>query len=142
MKLYSACVNKIHFSFPSERLTAMIKWGSSLNPINISLMWMPSCMTNSDSLRFRILLKHVWQKCRIFQLQPLKIIQSQIMKLEFDFECPRCKRKSQMKVEEIVPSRRKKCPRCGADIEFSGDDGRKMQRAFDDFEKSMKNMFR
>lgn len=64
------------------------------------------------------------------------------MKLETDVECPGCKRKIKIKIEEMVPGKKKKCPNCNAEISFTGDDGRKTQRAVDDFEKNLKNMFK
>jgi len=64
------------------------------------------------------------------------------MKLEADIECPGCKRKIKVKVVDMRPGRTKNCPRCRAEISFTGDDGRKAQKAIDDLEKSLKNMFK
>lgn len=61
------------------------------------------------------------------------------MKLEADIKCPKCSRTLKIKVAEMHPGRKKKCL-CGAVIEFSGDDGRKAQRALDDLEKSFKRL--
>lgn len=64
------------------------------------------------------------------------------MDLEADINCPGCKRKIKIKVKEMVPGRNKTCSYCRAEIQFSGDDGRKAQKALDDFEKTLKNCFR
>lgn len=64
------------------------------------------------------------------------------MDLAFDIECPGCKRKISIKAKEMVPGRKKICPNCKAEITFSGDDGRKAQKALDNLEKSMKNLFK
>jgi transcription elongation factor Elf1 len=60
--------------------------------------------------------------------------------LETDFECPNCKRKITIKVKEMVPGQTKNCPSCGLVIRFSGDDGRKVQRALDDLQKTLKRL--
>jgi transcription initiation factor IIE alpha subunit len=62
------------------------------------------------------------------------------MKLEFDLECPNCKRKMAQKVEAMRPGSSTRCPGCGAEIRFSGDDGRRAQKALDDLTKSLKNL--
>lgn len=64
------------------------------------------------------------------------------MKLEAEVECPGCKRKVKVKLEDVRPGRKKDCPSCSAEISFTGDDGRKAQKAIDDFEKSIKKMFK
>lgn len=64
------------------------------------------------------------------------------MKLETEIECPNCKRKIKIKVEEIVPNKSKNCNWCKAEIKFTGDDGRKAQKSLDDFEKSLKKLFK
>ncbi|MGI2151229.1 hypothetical protein ACRN97_21895 [Shewanella baltica] len=64
------------------------------------------------------------------------------MKLEVDVECPGCKRTMKVKVEDMRPGRKKICSSCKAEISFTGDDGRKAQKVMDDFEKSLKNMFK
>ncbi len=64
------------------------------------------------------------------------------MKLEVDVECPSCKRKMKVKVQDMRPGKKKNCPSCRAEISFTGDDGRKAQKAIDDFEKSLKKMFK
>ena len=63
------------------------------------------------------------------------------MDLSTDIECPNCKKKIQIKIKEMVPGRKKSCPKCRTEIKFTGDDGRKAQKALDDLEKSMKNLF-
>jgi len=64
------------------------------------------------------------------------------MKLEVDVECHSCKRKMKVKVEDMRPGRKKNCPSCRAEISFTGNDGRKAKKAIDDFEKSIKKMFK
>ena len=62
--------------------------------------------------------------------------------LDTNFECPNCKRKIKIKVKEMVPGLSKNCPSCGLVIRFSGDDGRKVQRALDDIYKTLKRLGR
>lgn len=64
------------------------------------------------------------------------------MKLETDVECPNCKTKIKIKIEEMVPGRSKLCPGCKSEIDFTGDDAREAQRAVNDLEKTLKNMFK
>lgn len=64
------------------------------------------------------------------------------MKLETEIECPNCKRKIKIKVEEMVPNKSKVCTWCKSTINFTGDDGRKVQKSLDDLEKSLKKMFK
>jgi hypothetical protein len=59
------------------------------------------------------------------------------MDLEFDFECPNCGRTMKIKAKEMYPGNTKTCI-CGYEIQFDGDDGRKAQRAWDDFERTIK----
>jgi len=47
-----------------------------------------------------------------------------------------------IKVEDIRPGGKKNCPSCRAEISFTGDDGRKAQKAMDDLEKTIKNIFK
>ena len=62
------------------------------------------------------------------------------MDLEFDLTCPKCKRKSKQKVKQMIPGASRSCPYCGTVFQFTGDDGRKAQKALDDLEKTIKNM--
>jgi hypothetical protein len=64
------------------------------------------------------------------------------MKLETEVQCPSCKRKIKIKAEEMIPGKKKTCPSCCAEITFSGDDGRKIQKAIDDLEKNIKKTFK
>lgn len=64
------------------------------------------------------------------------------MKLEVDIECPGCKRKLKIKVENMRPGQKMRCLSCNSEIRFSGDNGRKAQRAIDDFEETLKKMFK
>jgi hypothetical protein len=61
------------------------------------------------------------------------------MDLEHDFKCPNCGRTVKIKVREMYPGNSKRCV-CGYEIQFSGDDGRKAQRALDDLERSLKRL--
>jgi hypothetical protein len=45
-------------------------------------------------------------------------------------------------VEEMQPGAQRRCPGCGTSIQFTGDDGRQAQKALDDFERTLKNLFR
>lgn len=61
--------------------------------------------------------------------------------LETDLNCPGCKRAMRIKVKEMVPGTSKRCPfGCGATIKFSGDDGRKLQGALDDLERTFRRL--
>jgi DNA-directed RNA polymerase subunit RPC12/RpoP len=60
------------------------------------------------------------------------------MDLEASIECPNCMRKTKIKVKEMVPGRKKTCSGCGAEFSFTGDDGRKAQKALDDLKKLVK----
>ena len=62
--------------------------------------------------------------------------------LETEISCPSCQRKITIKVKEMVPGQTKNCPSCGLVIRFSGDDGRKAQRALDDLQKTLKSLGR
>lgn len=64
------------------------------------------------------------------------------MKLEVDIECPNCKKKLKTRLDNMRPGQKKRCTQCRSEISFTGDDGRKAQRAIDDFEKSIKKMFK
>jgi hypothetical protein len=63
--------------------------------------------------------------------------------LEANMNCPGCKRAMRIKVKEMVPGTSNRCPfGCGATIKFSGDDGRKMQRAMDGLEQAIRRLGR
>jgi len=64
------------------------------------------------------------------------------MKLESEVQCPSCKRKMRIKAEEMIPGKKKTCPSCREEIAFSGDDGRKVQKAIDDFERDINKTFK
>ena len=61
-------------------------------------------------------------------------------KLAVDVECASCHRKIPMRVEEMVPGRSRRCPSCGVTLKFTGDDGRKAQKALDDLERTLRNL--
>jgi transcription initiation factor IIE alpha subunit len=62
------------------------------------------------------------------------------MKLEFNLECPNCKAKMVQTVEGMRPGAGRTCPKCGAVIRFTGDDGRKAQKALDDLTSTIKRI--
>jgi hypothetical protein len=64
------------------------------------------------------------------------------MDLEAEVTCPGCGKKFKQKIKEMVPGRSRTCPHCRVNIEFSGDDARKAQKALDDFQKSLKKLGR
>ena len=59
--------------------------------------------------------------------------------LEAAISCPNCQRKIKIKIKEMIPGRTRNCPFCGVVIRFSGDDGRKVQNALDDLQKTIKH---
>jgi uncharacterized paraquat-inducible protein A len=64
------------------------------------------------------------------------------MDIETEIACPGCKRKIKIKLKEMIPNRKKNCPSCNTQITFTGDDGRKAQKALDDLQKELKNLFK
>ena len=62
------------------------------------------------------------------------------MELKCEIACPQCDTKQQIRVAEMVPGRERKCSHCNLTIKFSGDDGRKAQKAIDDLERSLKSL--
>lgn len=62
------------------------------------------------------------------------------MKLEIDIECPACGAAFSQKVEKMRPGQTRSCPSCGAEIRFSGDDGRKAQKALDDLKETLSDI--
>jgi len=67
-----------------------------------------------------------------------------VMRLKADLKCPnpKCRRALNLHVDEMVPGRSKTCPHCKTEINFKGDDGRKVQKALDDLEKTLKGLSR
>jgi len=63
-------------------------------------------------------------------------------KLEAEITCPSCKRKFPQRVEDMVPGRSGSCPNCRANIQWTGDDGRKAQKAIDDLKKTIRDLNR
>ena len=59
------------------------------------------------------------------------------MKIEIDIDCPSCNHSFKQKLENLRPGNSCKCPSCGSEINFTGDDASKVQKAIDDLEKSM-----
>lgn len=64
------------------------------------------------------------------------------MKLQVDIICPRCSRRIRQAVGDMRPGRSRDCPGCDTRFQFTGDDGRKTQRALDDLERSVKRLSR
>ena len=62
------------------------------------------------------------------------------MRLKADVNCPGCKKKLELYVDEMVPGTSKACPHCKAKIDFKGDDGRKVQKGLDELEKAFKKL--
>ena len=61
--------------------------------------------------------------------------------LKAKLTCPNCNRSITIKVREMVPGRAKACPHgCGATLNFTGDDGRKVQHALDDLERTIRRL--
>ena len=63
-------------------------------------------------------------------------------KIGFDLECPNCHRKFSIPIQDVHPGNSKHCPYCNILIEFSGDDGRKVQKGIDKLNKSIKKLNR
>ncbi len=61
-------------------------------------------------------------------------------KLEVEISCPKCGRKFKQRVEDMRPGNSRNCPGCGGRIDFTGDDGRKAQKALDDFAKAFRKI--
>ena len=60
--------------------------------------------------------------------------------LEFTIGCPGCKRNLKIKLKEMVPGHSKKCPYCGTNIIFEGDDGRRAQHELDKLNNTIRNL--
>jgi hydrogenase maturation factor HypF (carbamoyltransferase family) len=60
------------------------------------------------------------------------------MKLEVDIKCPNCEKEFKEKLERMRPGMTRSCPHCGNAIKFTGDDVGKIQKAVDDFVRSLK----
>lgn len=61
------------------------------------------------------------------------------MRLEVSIKCPNCGRTYKQQVSGMHPGASRRCS-CGLTIKFTGDDGRKAQKAVDDFERSLKRL--
>lgn len=61
-------------------------------------------------------------------------------KLRAEVKCPSCSRKVTIRVEEMVPGRSRRCPACDTVFKFSGDDGRRVQKALDDLERTLRDL--
>ena len=58
-----------------------------------------------------------------------------------DMNCPNCGRKTKVKVKEMIPGRSKRL-NCGCIVEFTGDDGRKVQHSLDELGRELKTLNR
>lgn len=65
-----------------------------------------------------------------------------MVKLWFDLEYANCHRQFRQDAEEMRPGRSRRCPHCSVTIKFVGDDGREVQRAIDDLERTLKGVSR
>jgi hypothetical protein len=63
--------------------------------------------------------------------------------IETKLRCPKCKRPLALKLRELIPGTTKTCPHgCGATLEFTGDDGRKVQGALDNVSRALQRIGR
>ncbi|KPZ67245.1 hypothetical protein BCU84_19490 [Shewanella sp. 10N.286.51.B7] len=62
------------------------------------------------------------------------------MNIPIDIDCPGCNRSIKLNVNEMVPGKKINCGNCKAEIEFTGDDGRKVQRELDNLERALKKL--
>jgi len=63
-------------------------------------------------------------------------------KIEADIPCSKCGRNFRQRIEDMIPGRTRSCPFCSVEIRFTGDDGRKAQRALDDLERTVRRLGR
>ena len=63
-------------------------------------------------------------------------------KLTVDIACPKCAHKFKYKVEDMKPGSSTKCPSCHAGISFTGQDMSRVQKAFDDLNRTLKRTFK
>ena len=68
------------------------------------------------------------------------------MKLDAAISCPACRNKLTVRLTALYPGNSRVCPRCGARITFTGDDGRvaqrQLDRAMDELERTFRNLNR
>lgn len=64
------------------------------------------------------------------------------MKLDVDINCANCNRKIKVKLAEMNSGKKKICTGCKTEINFTGNGGRKAQKAMDDFDKTLKKLFK
>ena len=62
-------------------------------------------------------------------------------KFETEINCPKCSRAVRVRVEQMYPGGVVRCL-CGAQLNFTGDDGRKTQRAFDELRQTIEKFGR
>lgn len=61
--------------------------------------------------------------------------------LSVDMNCPNCGRRAKVKVKEMIPGHSKRL-NCGCIVEFTGDDGREVQRSLDELGRELEKLNR
>lgn len=67
---------------------------------------------------------------------------SRMKKLTVELTCPKCEAVFRQVLEDMSPGVTRRCPHCGVDIQFAGDDGHEVQRAVDKLEQTFKDLSR
>lgn len=62
------------------------------------------------------------------------------MDLDFEIQCPKCKRKVKLKMRNLKKGSSHPCPRCKTEFVVSDDNFRKAQKELDDFQKNLKKL--
>ncbi len=62
------------------------------------------------------------------------------MDLDFEIQCPKCKRKVKLKMRNLKKGSEHPCPRCKTKFVVSDDNFRKAQKELDDFQKNLKKL--
>lgn len=57
--------------------------------------------------------------------------------LEIEFSCPICYSEIKIKAKQMRSGNSTTCPYCKSNIQFTGDDGSKVQKSLNDFEKQI-----
>jgi uncharacterized C2H2 Zn-finger protein len=61
-------------------------------------------------------------------------------RIENELRCPGCEGKFKVALAEMRPGSFTRCPSCGATFKFTGDDGAKIQEAFDKLDASIRKL--
>ena len=64
------------------------------------------------------------------------------MKVEIDIKCPACEHTIKVALGNMRPGNSRDCPRCRRRINFTGDDGSKVQRNLDQATKDVEQTVR